>query len=177
VPLAVALTVGLLFDRSSDRAVRALWDRLEQRGVPSLRSHTRGRHMPHVSHAVLPTWEQAAVTAALSSQGDGEVELSFDRTGPFRRGRAWVLAAVTSDFVARQEPVVSAVLATGADLHKHYQHGMWMPHCSVAPRASLAHLPALTATVYDVLPLGAPLDHAALVNAATGGIWPLATRP
>jgi hypothetical protein len=127
---------------------------------------------------VLRTWEQAAVTAALSSLGDGDpVELSFDRIGPFRRGRAWVPAGVTSDFVARQEPVVSAALATGADLHKHYQHGMWVPHCSVAPRASLAQLPALTATVYDVLPLRARLDHAALVNTATGGIWPLATMP
>jgi hypothetical protein len=174
----VALAVCLLFDRRSDRALRALWDRLEERGVPSLRSHTHGRHVPHVSYAVLRTWERAAVTAAVSSLGGGDpVELSFDGVGLFRRGRAWVLAGVTSEFVARQERVVSAVLATGADLHKHYQRGMWVPHCSVAPRASLAQLPALTATVYDVLPLRARLDHAALVNSATGGIWPLATMP
>jgi len=52
-----------------------------------------------------------------------------------------------------------------------------VPHCSVAPRASLAQLPALTATVYDVLPLRARLDHAAFVNSTTGGIGPLATMP
>jgi 2'-5' RNA ligase len=174
----VALAVCLLFDRRSDRALRALWDRLEQRGVPSLRSHTHGRHVPHVSYAVLRTWDQAAVAAAVSSLRDGDpVELSFDGVGLFRRGRAWVLAGVTSEFVARQERVVSAVLASGADLHKHYQHGMWVPHCSVAPRASLAQLPALTGAVYDVLPLRARLDHAALVNSATGEIWPLATMP
>jgi 2'-5' RNA ligase len=174
----VALAVCLLFDRRSERALRALWDRLEERGVPSLQSHTHGRHVPHVSYAVLRTWEQAAVMAALSSLGAGDpVELSFDGVGLFRRGRAWLLAGVTSDFVARQERAVSAVLATGADLHKHYQHGMWVPHCSVAPRAPLAQLPTLTATVYDVLPLRARLDHAALVNSATGGIWPLTTMP
>jgi 2'-5' RNA ligase len=174
----VALAVCLLFDRQSDRALRALWDQLEEHGVPSLRSHTHGQHVPHVSYAVLRTWEQAAVTAAVSSLGEGEpIELSFDGVGLFRRGRAWLLAGVTSDFVARHEQVVSAVLATGADLHKHYQHGMWVPHCSVAPRASLAQLPALAATIYDVLPLRARLDHAALVNSATGEIWPLATMP
>jgi 2'-5' RNA ligase len=174
----VALAVCLLFDRRSDRALRALWGRLEERGVPSLRSHTHGQHVPHVSYAVLRTWERPAVTAALPSLGAGDpVELSFDGVGLFRRGRAWLLAGVTSDFVARQEQVVSAMLATGAELHKHYQHGRWVPHCSVAPRASLAQLPTLTATVYDVLPLRARLDHAALVNSASGEIWPLATMP
>jgi 2'-5' RNA ligase len=113
----------------------------------------------------------------VSSLRDGDsVELSFDGVGLFRRGRAWVLAEVTSEFVARQERAVSAVLAAGADLHKHYQHGMCVPHCSVAPRASLAQLPALTATVYDVLPLRARLDHEALVSSATGGIWPVGLK-
>jgi hypothetical protein len=122
--------------------------------VPRLRSHTHGRHVPHVSYAVLRTWDQAAVTAAVSSLSDGDpVALSFDGVGLLRRGRAWVLAGVTSEFVARQERVASAVLATGTDLHKHYQHGMWVPHGSVAPRASLAQLLALTATAYEVLPL------------------------
>jgi hypothetical protein len=31
--------------------------------------------------------------------------------------------------------------------------------------------------VYDVLPLHTRLDRAALVNSATGEIWPLATMP
>jgi hypothetical protein len=51
----VALAVCLRFDRPSDRALRALWalwDRFEHRGVPSLRSHTDGRHVPHASHPV-----------------------------------------------------------------------------------------------------------------------------
>ncbi|MBO0866839.1 MAG: 2'-5' RNA ligase family protein, partial [Mycobacterium sp.] len=74
----MALAVCLLFDRPSERAVRALWDRLEQHCVPSLRSHTHGRHVPHVSYAVLRSWDQEAVTAALADLGDGApVQLSF----------------------------------------------------------------------------------------------------
>lgn len=174
----MALAVCLLFDRRSERAVRALWDRVEEQGVPSLRSHTHGQHVPHVSYAVLRRWDQGAVCDALAGLDGGEpVELSFDGVGLFRRGRTWLVAGVSADFVARQQRVVEAVTATGAELHKHYRPGVWLPHCSLAPRATLAQLPVVVASVLDVLPLRARLDRAALVNSATGEISPLAELP
>jgi 2'-5' RNA ligase len=174
----VALAVCLLFDRRSERAIRALWDRVEEQGVPSLRSHTHGRHVPHVSYAVLRSWDQAAVTDALAAVDGGRpVELSFDGIGLFRRGRTWLVAGVTADFVARQQRVVEAVIATGAELHKHYRPGVWLPHCSLAPRATLAQLPTVAAAVFDVLPLQGRLDRAALVNSATGDVYPLSALP
>jgi hypothetical protein len=75
--------------------------------------------------------------------------------------------------VTRQERVVEAVIGTGAELHKHYRPGRWLPHCSVAPRASLAQLPVLAAAIYDVLPLEARLDRIALIDSATGEVWPV----
>jgi 2'-5' RNA ligase len=174
----VALAVCLLFDRRSDRALRALWAALEARGVPSLGSRTHGRHVPHVSYVVLRTWDRATVTAALASLDAGDpLELSFDGLGLFRRGRAWLLAGVTAEFAIRRERVVAVTEAAGAEIHKHYEYGTWIPHCSIAPRASLAQLPTLTATVYDVLPLRARLDHAALVDSATGEMWSLPAMP
>lgn len=174
----MALAVCLLFDRRSERAVRALWDRVEQQGVPSLGSHTHGRHVPHVSYAVLRKWDHAAVEDALAGLDGGEpVDLSFDGVGLFRRGRTWLLAGVSADFVARQERVVEAVTVAGADLHKHYRQGVWLPHCSLAPRATLAQLPGVVAAVMDVLPLRARLDRAALVNSATGEVYPLSALP
>jgi 2'-5' RNA ligase len=176
--ITVALAVCLLFDRRSERAVRALWDQLESLGVPSLRSHTHGRHVPHLSYAVLRTWDLASVTAALGGLGAGEpVDLSFDGIGLFRRGRAWLLAGTSAGLAARQERLAAAVTAAGAELHKHYLPGAWLPHCSLAPRAPLAQLPVLAAAVYDVLPLRARLDRAALINSATGELWPLETLP
>ena len=174
----MALAVCLLFDRRSERAVRALWDRVEEQGVPSLGSHTHGRHVPHVSYAVLRRWDQLAVNDALAGLDRGEpVDLSFDGVGLFRRGRTWLLAGVSADFVARQQRVVDAVTTTGADLHKHYRPGLWLPHCSLAPRATLAQVPGVVAAVMDVLPLRARLDRAALVNSATGEVSPLAELP
>jgi 2'-5' RNA ligase len=174
----VALAVCLLFDRRSERAVRALWDRLEELGVPSLGSHTHGRHQPHVSYAVLRRWDEPVVTDALAGLDGGDpVELSFDGIGLFRRGRIWLVAGVSADFVARQQRVVEAITATGAELHKHYRPGVWLPHCSLAPRATLAQLPSVVAAVMDVLPLRGRLDRAALINSATGKASPLSALP
>lgn len=174
----MALAVCLLFDRRSERAVRSLWDRLEEVGVPSLRSHTHGRHLPHLSYAVLRRWDDDAVCDALAGIDGGDpVELSFDGLGVFRRGRIWLAAGVTADFVARQQRVVEAVTASGAELHQHYRPGVWLPHCSLAPRAKTAQLPDVAAAVMDVLPLRARLDHAALINSATGQVRPLERLP
>jgi hypothetical protein len=174
----VALAVCLLFDRRSERAVRSLWDRIEQQGVASLRSHTHGRHVPHVSYAVLRSWDTAAVSVALGDLGAGApVELTFDGMGVFRRGRTWLVAGASAEFMARQQRVVEAVTGTGADLHKHYVPGIWLPHCSLAPRVLLQQLPLVAAAVLDVLPLHAKLDHAALVNSGTGELFPLPALP
>jgi hypothetical protein len=109
--------------------------------------------------------------------GTCPVSLSFDGIGLFRRGRGRLLAGVATDLTRRQERVVAAVTGTGADLHKHYIPGAWLPHCSLAPRASLAQLPTQAAAVYDVLPLPARLDRAALIDSGTGRLWPLAGLP
>ncbi|MGE2719162.1 2'-5' RNA ligase family protein [Mycolicibacterium celeriflavum] len=174
----MALAVCLLFDRRSERAVRGLWDRLEDVGVPSLRSHTHGRHLPHLSYAVLRQWDDKAVADALAGLDDGgPVELTFDGIGLFRRGRVWLVAGVSTDLVARQQRVAEAVAATGADLHKHYRPGVWVPHCSLAPRATLDQLPTVAGTVMDVLPLRARFDHAALIDSGTGEVAALAALP
>ncbi|WP_202878246.1 hypothetical protein [Kribbella jejuensis] len=51
--------------------------------------------------------------------------------------------------------------------------GRWVPHCTLAPRVPLVALPVLTAAVYDVLPLEATADRAALVDSSTGQLWAL----
>ncbi|MEV0290719.1 2'-5' RNA ligase family protein [Kribbella sp. NPDC050820] len=167
----MALAVCLLFDRRTDRILRALWDRLEDRGVPTLKSHTHGRHVPHLSLAVLREWDQEKVTQAVQPLMDGPVGLYFDALGTFRRGRAWLVPAVGVDVLELQEKAVSAVRETGADLHRHYEPGRWVPHCTLAPRVPLVSLPILAAAVYDVLPLEATADHAALIDSGTGQVW------
>jgi len=173
----VALAVCLLFDRRTDRLLRSLWGRLEELGVPTLETHTHGHHVPHLSLAVLREWDHDKVMKAVQPLlSDQTVELFFDALGTFRRGRAWLAPAVGVEALQLQSDVVSAVVDTGADLHRHYRPGRWVPHCTLAPRVPLVALPVLAAAVYDVLPLEATADRAALVDSGTGQLWPVPTR-
>jgi 2'-5' RNA ligase len=174
----MALAVCLLFDQQADRALRRLWDRIEERGVPTLRSHTHGMHHPHMSLVVLLEWELDKVRTAVEALPDnGPFDLYFEAVGVFPRGRVSLIPAGPQDLIARQQAVVEAVRPTGALVHQHYETGQWLPHCSLAPRASLRELPAVAALAYDIFPLTARVTRAALINSSTGEHWPLATLP
>lgn len=174
----MALAVCLLFDSRTELALRRLWQRLEDDGVPTLLSHTHGRHVPHLSYAVLRSFDFDKVSEAVELlPGAGPMTLHFDAIGMFRRSRTWLVPAVTSDIARRQERVVAAVESTGADLHRHYRPGVWVPHCTLAPRTTLERLPMVAAAVFDVLPLVATADRAALIDTSTGRRHPVRTLP
>ena len=174
----MALSVCLLFDNRSEQALRKLWDRLEDRGIATLRSHTHRRHRPHLSYVVLLRWELDAVREAVAALPDrGPLDLSFDALGSFRRGRTCLVPAVPGDLVPRQQAVAQKVLSTGALVHEHYEVGRWLPHCSIAPRTRLEQLPMVAGTVYDILPLPVRIANAALIDSSTGQIWPLPNVP
>jgi 2'-5' RNA ligase len=174
----VALAVCLLFDARSEQTIRRLWQRLEDEGVPTLLSHTHGQHVPHLSYAVLRSFEVDKVVDALDLLPDeGPMTLHFDAIGMFRRSRTWLVPSATSDIARRQERVVEAAESTGADLHRHYAPGVWVPHCTLAPRTTLERLPTVAAAVFDVLPLVTTADRAALIDTSTGEQFSLATLP
>lgn len=174
----MALAVCLLFDRRGDRLMRELWGRLEEQGIPTLQTHTHGRHHPHLSYAVLLTWDLADVRRAVTDLPDGgPISLSFHGTVAFPRGRAAMVPAVSADVVRRQEAVSAALAKTGATVHHHYDPGRWVPHCSLSPRASGPALPRVAKAVADVLPLRVEATRAALIDSGTGEVWPLPHLP
>jgi 2'-5' RNA ligase len=170
----MSLSVCLLLDRAADRAVRRLWQRLEDDGVPTLASHTHGRHVPHLTLASLLSYDVAEVRDALRAlPQEPETQLHFDALGMFRRSRCWLLPGVGSGFLARQEAVVAALARTSGDLHRHYRPGEWLPHLTLAPRLHLDQLPAVAARVYEVLPLAATVSRISLVETGTGTVHDL----
>ena len=158
----MALAVCLLFDRRADRLVRDLWRRVEALGVTTLATHTHGRHHPHLSRAALERLPE----------GD-PVTVSCHGSLVFPRGRVALAPSVDEGLVHRQERVVAALEATGADLHRNYAPGRWVPHISVATRAPAARLAAVTNTVNDAVPVVVRLERAALIDSGTGQTWPL----
>ena len=174
----MALAVCLLFDARSDRLLRALWSRLEADGVRTLATHTHGRHHPHLSYAVLRAWDLDSVRAALAELPDGgPFSLSFHGTLAFPRGRAALAPAVTAEVAGRQQEVVAAMTRAGADLHRNYRAGSWVPHVSVATRAQGTQLAKVVKAIADALPLTVHVDRAALIDSATGEAWHLPRIP
>src|SRR4051812_37262440 len=116
--------------------MRELWARLEDAGVATLATHTHRRHHPHLSYAVLRSWDLTRVQEALGALPVAEpFPMSFHGTLVFPRGRAALAPAVTPDLGWRQSRIVTALEGTGAELHRNYQVGRWVPHVSVATRA------------------------------------------
>ena len=165
----MSLAVCLLIDDPADAAVRELWRRLEEAGVPSLATHTHGRHVPHLTLAALRTYRIPDVQRALAGLPVAEPHVLYlDALGAFRRSRCWLAPAASAGLVARQEAVVEAAVGTGADLHRHYRPGLWVPHLTLAPRLHTTDLPTVARIVYDVLPLTARVSRAALIDTSTG---------
>ena len=174
----MALAVCLLFDGPTERVLRRLWQRLEDKGVQTLASHTHGRHVPHLSLAVLRSWDLDTVRAAVERLPDaGPTAVRFDAVAAFRRGRMNLVPAVTSTLAARQERVVDALGATEDELHKHYVPGRWTPHVTVATRVRLEQTPQVLEAAYEILPLTGTMTRAALVDAGTGAMHPLTVVP
>lgn len=69
------------------------------------------------------------------------------------------------------------MVGTGAELHRNYRPGAWIPHVSVATRAQGSELTTVVKRIADVLPLTVRVDRAALIDSSTGEIWPLAHIP
>jgi hypothetical protein len=103
--------------------------------------------------------------------------MSFHGTLVFPRGRAALAPAVTHDLAWRQSRIVSALEATGAELHRNYEVGRWVPHVSVATRAPGPAVVTIVKAIADVLPLTVHVDRAALIDSGTGEIWPLPHIP
>lgn len=170
----MALAVCLLFDARSDLLVRQLWSRLEDAGVSTLATHTHGHHHPHLSYAVLRGWDLGRVQEALSALPAAEpFTLPVHGTLVFPRGRVALAPAITADVAARQKRIVTVLEAIGAELHRNYVAGQWVPHVSVATRAQGVQLSTVVTAIADALPLPVRIDRAALVDSGTGQTWRL----
>lgn len=174
----MALAICLLFDEDTDRMLHRLWARLEDVGIPTLLTHTHRNHVAHLSYAVLRDYDTDRVADAVEALPDHPASiLRFDTIGLFRRGRAALVPAPSTELLTRQERVVRVAEGTGAQLHRHYRPGFWTPHCTLSTRTRRDDLPRLAAVVYDLLPVAATVVGAALVDTTTGARRRLVTLP
>ena len=169
-----SLSVCLLLDEAADQAVRRLWRQLEDDGLPALTLHTHGLHVPHLTFAAVGGASVDEVRDALARLPETRPEsVTFAALGSFTGSRCSLVPAASAELVRRHERVVAALLAAGVQVHRHYLPGAWLPHLTIATRSPVEALPRIARRVYEVLPLTAVLERAAVVDTSAGVVHPL----
>ncbi|HEY2791616.1 MAG TPA: 2'-5' RNA ligase family protein, partial [Micromonosporaceae bacterium] len=109
--------------------IRALWDAMEDAGVPSLRELTHRRHRPHISLIGAPALDPDAVAAALRGITVAPpLTLTLDFVGVFVGRVVWLGPRVTSELLAHHEMVCTRLDAGGVPIDPLYRPGAWVPH-------------------------------------------------
>jgi len=168
--------VVMSFEPAGDARIRAAWAALDAAGIesPAVSSTITG-YRPHVSLAVFD--EAAEMDGVLRDAVSGAigVPLRMGSFGVFPGPDAVVFfgVVVTHRLAAIQRSVYDVVAVHARGYWKHYEPGVWIPHCTLASRTKDP------ARAYAALaPLDLPIDTACasieLVDIDTGEAKPLA---
>jgi len=130
------LAIEMFFDNRTDAAVRSLWERLAEDGLPSLDTTYR----PHVSLAVFdgdPFMELSSLVRGWASTVH-YMTLELSHIGRFpETGVAFLGVTPTRLLLDLHEGLHVRLAAhptgTGSDL---YRPGSWVPHCTLAMRVA-----------------------------------------
>lgn len=164
-------TVELLADGGLDRAVRAVWRRLDEAGLSSLAQHGHPTNRPHLTLASADQLPPSAVRAIAAAVRVLPVEVRLNGLHHFG-GRAGVLAwAVDGGAILRE--IQSAVWSAldGAVRNPQHEPGAWTPHISLARRV----LPAqaeLAAQIVGEATVSGTLCGARSYNSVTRTVTP-----
>lgn len=159
------------FDDEADAAIRALWQRLEQAGVPSLATRTHRNHRPHVTFAVagaIPPAARRSLTADLALLSMPQLWLYT--LGTFPNGQnALLLGAVTdAELLAVHVAVHDALAGRVRDPWAYYLPGAWVPHCTLAEDVTPAQLTAGFAALHPIEPVRVRVTEVGVKDTRTG---------
>nr|WP_294693467.1 2'-5' RNA ligase family protein [uncultured Friedmanniella sp.] len=145
-------SVELVLDDASDGAIRGLWARLAEAGLPTEQRRTpSGSHRPHVTlfaaDAIAPAADQALPEAFAALRVTVRIGglLAF---GPRRGAVVLVRSVVPSRELLDLQAEVAA--RCGADPAGHFGPGRWTPHVTLARRVPIAQLGAVVQALGDL---------------------------
>jgi 2'-5' RNA ligase len=124
--------VAVYFDDEADRAVRALWRRLDQAGVGGQRALP-----PHVTFAaanVIPRRTRDLLKDELRTLAIPSLWLSTLGTFPNSENVLMLGAVVDGELLAVHSAVHDVLAGQVQSPHAYYMPGSWVPHCTLARR-------------------------------------------
>jgi hypothetical protein len=164
--------IVLLLDVDADAAVRACWRRLDEAGIPSLTTHTHGRHVPHISLVVA---ERIEVGEWLGELREGwfagpPVSVELGPVGTFPEG-GWVFLSAGGVDRSAHSRLVASLGDDVTDPWEHYLPDHWVPHCTLAGGLDADEVEsALEVLAGSRVPIVATIESAVVVDAESGAI-------
>ena len=170
----------MFLDERADAEVRRLWRRLSDEGLPSLQTHSHGRHRPHVSLTVASDWDpllrpEVLADVALALDSCRHLDPVFQSLGTFAGadGILFLAGTATAPMLTLHEQVSEALNRHGVTPWSHYLPGRWVPHCTLAMGLSSAQLPSAVGLLYGFPPLEARVVEIGLTDTSTGTVTAL----
>lgn len=163
------------FDDDADAAVRALWQRLEQAGVPSMAART---DRPHVSFAVagaMPPAARRSLAADLALLAMPRLWLYTLSTFPTGQNVLMLCAVTDAELLAVHVAVHDALAGRVRDPWASYLPGAWVPHCALAEDVTPAQLTAGFAALHPIEPVRVRITEVGVRDTRTGDVESLLT--
>jgi len=171
--------IELLFDPTTEAAIKGVWDRLETAGVPSLASWTHQRHRPHISLSVAERIDTAQLKGASDCFAATHLDVTLYSPAVFPRPGVLYLSVVPTLALLRLHEEVHAALRDGVVAPRDgYAVDGWMPHCTLAHDLTRTQLTRGIDLLHDQPVIAAHVSSAGLLDTTTGEVLPIATlRP
>jgi 2'-5' RNA ligase len=168
--------VELLFDPTTEAAIKGVWARLETEGVPSLASRTHRRHRPHISLSVAERINTTELQGARECLAATHLDVTLYAPAVFPHPGVLYLSVVPTLALLRlHEQVHTALRDSIVAPRDGYAVGGWMPHCTLAQELTRAQLVRGIDLLNDQPVIAAHISSAGLLDTTTGEVLPLAT--
>ena len=176
---SMAQALEFFFDGEADTAVRAMWQRLERAGVPSLATRTHRRHRPHVTFALggaFTRQTRADLTAELNLLALPSIWLYTLGTFPTSDTHLVLTPVVDAELLAVHSAVHDVLARKVKNPVAYYLPGSWVPHCTLAQELDTPTLAAGIAALHPVEPIRAKVDEVGITDTTTGEVDILFSR-
>ena len=160
----------------ADAAVRDLWHRLDDAGVPSLARHSHRRHRPHVSLAVagaIPPRTRDALRADLALLAMPRLWLYTLGTFPTEQNVLFLGAVVDTELLAVHSAAHDVLAGRVRQPWAYFLPGAWVPHCTLAHDLTASQLAAGLAALHPIAPIRADVAGLGITDTRTGEVEPL----
>lgn len=169
----MAQALDLFFDAEADAAVRELWRRLDNAGIPSVATRTHQRHRPHVTLAMgasIPSAARKALRSELGALSLPDLWLYTLGTFPGEEP-ALLLGAITdTEILAVHTATHDALAGKVTQPSAYHLPGAWIPHCPLARGITRNELSAGFAVLHPTEPIRAAVAEVGVTDTRTGEV-------